>query len=192
RVRRLLRGGFHHLAVAMLFHARGGQGLVDRLDPQYVGIAGPDAAPGFLAQDGRRRRQDGEQEACRWKAHRRREPVGHGTGSVCQGDEPSLIGPSPERAATIESADYLHAPLHVPDMSLHLYNSLTRRVEPFAPLDPACPTMYLCGPTVYNYVHIGNARGPVVFDVLAALLRRRHGRLRYARNITDVDGKINA
>src|SRR5690606_4543618 len=80
----------------------------------------------------------------------------------------------------------------VPDMSLHLYNSLTRRVEPFAPLDPACPTMYLCGPTVYNYVHIGNARGPVVFDVLAALLRRRHGRLRYARNIADVDDKSNA
>ena len=77
-------------------------------------------------------------------------------------------------------------------MSLHLYNSLTRRVEPFAPLDPACPTMYVCGPTVYNYVHIGNARGPVVFGVLAALLRRRYGRLRYARNITDVDDKINA
>ena len=52
--------------------------------------------------------------------------------------------------------------------------------------------MYLCGPTVYNYVHIGNARGPVVFGVLAALLRRRHGGLRYARNITDVDDKINA
>ena len=77
-------------------------------------------------------------------------------------------------------------------MSLHLYNSLTRRVEAFAPADPACPTMYLCGPTVYNYVHIGNARGPVVFDVLAALLRRRYGQLRYARNITDVDDKINA
>ncbi|MDQ2701753.1 MAG: cysteine--tRNA ligase [Pseudomonadota bacterium] len=77
-------------------------------------------------------------------------------------------------------------------MSLHLHNTLTRRVEPFVPLDPACPTMYLCGPTVYNYVHIGNARGPVVFDVLAALLRRRYGRLRYARNITDVDDKINA
>ena len=77
-------------------------------------------------------------------------------------------------------------------MSLHLYNSLTRRVEAFAPLDPAGPTMYLCGPTVYNYVHIGNARGPVVFDVLAALLRRRYGALRYARNITDVDDKINA
>ena len=77
-------------------------------------------------------------------------------------------------------------------MPLRLYNSLTRRVEAFAPLDPACPTMYLCGPTVYNYVHIGNARGPVVFGVLAALLRRRHGGLRYARNITDVDDKINA
>ncbi|MEQ1514731.1 MAG: cysteine--tRNA ligase [Lysobacteraceae bacterium] len=77
-------------------------------------------------------------------------------------------------------------------MSLHLYNSLTRRVEPFVPIDPACPTMYVCGPTVYNYVHIGNARGPVVFGVLAALLRRRFGQLRYARNITDVDDKINA
>jgi cysteinyl-tRNA synthetase len=77
-------------------------------------------------------------------------------------------------------------------MSLHLHDSLTRRLQPFAPLDPACPTMYLCGPTVYNYVHIGNARGPVVFGVLAALLRRRYGALRYARNITDVDDKINA
>ena len=77
-------------------------------------------------------------------------------------------------------------------MPLRLYNSLTRRVEPFEPLDPASPTMYVCGPTVYNYVHIGNARGPVVFGVLAALLRRRHGGLRYARNITDVDDKINA
>ncbi|GGD40415.1 cysteine--tRNA ligase [Pseudoxanthomonas indica] len=77
-------------------------------------------------------------------------------------------------------------------MSLRLHNNLTRRVEPFAPLDPTCPTLYLCGPTVYNYVHIGNARGPVVFDVLAALLRRRYGQLRYARNITDVDDKINA
>lgn len=77
-------------------------------------------------------------------------------------------------------------------MSLRLHNNLTRRVEPFAPLDPACPTLYVCGPTVYNYVHIGNARGPVVFGVLAALLRRRFGGLRYARNITDVDDKINA
>ncbi|ATS39179.1 MULTISPECIES: cysteine--tRNA ligase [Xanthomonas] len=77
-------------------------------------------------------------------------------------------------------------------MSLRLHNNLTRRVEPFAPLDPSSPTLYVCGPTVYNYAHIGNARGPVVFDVLAAVLRRRYGALRYARNITDVDDKINA
>ncbi len=77
-------------------------------------------------------------------------------------------------------------------MTLHLYNTLTRQLEPIVPQDPACPTMYLCGPTVYNYVHIGNARGPVVFGVLADLLRRRFGGLRYARNITDVDDKINA
>jgi len=76
-------------------------------------------------------------------------------------------------------------------MSLQLFNSLTRRVERFVPLDPARPTMYVCGPTVYNYAHIGNARGPVVFDVLARLLRRRFAKLVYARNITDVDDKIN-
>ncbi|MET1025045.1 MAG: cysteine--tRNA ligase [Pseudoxanthomonas sp.] len=77
-------------------------------------------------------------------------------------------------------------------MPLQLFNTLSRTVEPFAPLDPTCPTLYVCGPTVYNYVHIGNARGPVVFGVLAQLLRRRFGNLRYARNITDVDDKINA
>jgi cysteinyl-tRNA synthetase len=77
-------------------------------------------------------------------------------------------------------------------MPLQLFNTLSRTVEPFAPLDPTCPTMYVCGPTVYNYVHIGNARGPVVFGVLAQLLRRRYANLRYARNITDVDDKINA
>ncbi|WDS37093.1 cysteine--tRNA ligase [Pseudoxanthomonas sp.] len=76
-------------------------------------------------------------------------------------------------------------------MSLQLFNTLSRTVEPFAPLEPTCPTLYVCGPTVYNYVHIGNARGPVVFGVLAQLLRRRFGNLRYARNITDVDDKIN-
>jgi cysteinyl-tRNA synthetase len=77
-------------------------------------------------------------------------------------------------------------------MPLRLHNSLTRRVETFTPADPERVTMYLCGPTVYSYVHIGNARGPVVFDVLARLLRRRYPRLVYARNITDVDDKINA
>jgi cysteinyl-tRNA synthetase len=76
-------------------------------------------------------------------------------------------------------------------MSLQLFNSLTRRVEPFTPLDPSRVAMYVCGPTVYNYVHIGNARPYVVFGVLANLLRRRYGSVRYARNITDVDDKIN-
>src|SRR5574337_623329 len=77
-------------------------------------------------------------------------------------------------------------------MPISLYNSLTRRTEPFVPLDPERVTMYLCGPTVYNYVHIGNARGPVVFDVLAQLLRRHYPGVVYARNITDVEDKINA
>ncbi|WP_430388652.1 cysteine--tRNA ligase [Dyella sp. 20L07] len=77
-------------------------------------------------------------------------------------------------------------------MPISLHNSLTRRVEPFTPSNPERVTMYLCGPTVYNYVHIGNARGPVVFDVLARLLRRHYPNVVYARNITDVDDKINA
>ncbi|HUH56732.1 MAG TPA: cysteine--tRNA ligase, partial [Rhodanobacter sp.] len=54
-------------------------------------------------------------------------------------------------------------------MPISLYNGLTRRLEPFVPLDPKRVTMYVCGPTVYNFVHIGNARPPVVFDVLARL-----------------------
>ena len=77
-------------------------------------------------------------------------------------------------------------------MSLRLHNSLTRRVETFAPRDPDRVTMYVCGPTVYNYIHIGNARPPVVFGLLARLLRRRYRHVVYARNITDVDDKINA
>lgn len=77
-------------------------------------------------------------------------------------------------------------------MPISLYNSLSRRIEPFAPLDPNRVTVYLCGPTVYNFVHIGNARGPVVFDVLVKLLRRHYPQVVYARNITDVDDKINA
>jgi len=77
-------------------------------------------------------------------------------------------------------------------MTLYLYNNLTRQREAFVPLNPDVVSVYVCGPTVYNYVHIGNARGPVVFGVLADVLRRRFGTLRYARNITDVDDKINA
>jgi cysteinyl-tRNA synthetase len=79
-------------------------------------------------------------------------------------------------------------------MAQRLYNSLTRRVEAFVPADPERVTMYVCGPTVYHYVHIGNARPYVVFGLLARLLRRHFGRehVVYARNITDVDDKINA
>ncbi len=77
-------------------------------------------------------------------------------------------------------------------MKLRLYNTLTRRTEDFVPLDPARITMYVCGPTVYDYIHVGNARPAVVFGVLARLLRRNCGPLVYARNITDVDDKINA
>ncbi|MFC4728868.1 cysteine--tRNA ligase [Coralloluteibacterium thermophilus] len=76
-------------------------------------------------------------------------------------------------------------------MQLRLHNSLSRQVEPFRPADPDRVTLYVCGPTVYNYVHIGNARGPVVFGVLVEALRRRYPRVVYARNITDVDDKIN-
>src|ERR1700754_2825887 len=77
-------------------------------------------------------------------------------------------------------------------MSLILYNTLTRTKEAFTPADPGRVTMYVCGPTVYNYVHIGNARPPVVFGLLARLLRRHYPNVVYARNITDVDDKINA
>ena len=76
-------------------------------------------------------------------------------------------------------------------MDLYLYNTRTRRRERFVPLDPARVTLYACGPTVYNYAHIGNARPPVVFDLLARLLRRRFPTVVYARNITDIDDKIN-
>ena len=76
-------------------------------------------------------------------------------------------------------------------MALYLHNTLTRARERFEPAKPGKVTMYVCGPTVYNYAHIGNARPPVVFDVLARLLRRSYA-LTYARNVTDVDDKINA
>ncbi len=79
---------------------------------------------------------------------------------------------------------------HVPELRLH--NSLTRRREVFVPLDPTDIRMYVCGPTVYDRAHLGNARPVVVFDVLARLLRRLYPRVTYVRNVTDVDDKINA
>src|SRR5690349_15305758 len=75
-------------------------------------------------------------------------------------------------------------------MALVLHNTLSRARERFEPAAPGRVTMYVCGPTVYNYAHVGNARPYVVFDVLARLLRRNF-KLTYARNVTDVDDKIN-
>jgi cysteinyl-tRNA synthetase len=77
-------------------------------------------------------------------------------------------------------------------MDLHFHNTLTRRKERFEPLDPQNLRMYVCGPTVYDFAHIGNARPVVVFDVLFRLLRHLYGetQVTYARNFTDVDDKI--
>jgi len=77
---------------------------------------------------------------------------------------------------------------------LKLYNTLTREKSVFAPIDPNNVRMYVCGPTVYDFAHIGNARPVIVFDVLFRLLRHVYGEthVTYARNITDVDDKINA
>jgi cysteinyl-tRNA synthetase len=75
-------------------------------------------------------------------------------------------------------------------MTLHIHNTLTREKEKFVPIDPERITMYVCGPTVYNYVHIGNARPAVVFDVLYRLLQKEYPQVVYARNITDIDDKI--
>jgi cysteinyl-tRNA synthetase len=79
-------------------------------------------------------------------------------------------------------------------MALKLYNSRARSKQDFVPLDPANVRMYVCGPTVYDYAHIGNARPVVVFDTLYRLLRLIYGaaHVKYTRNITDVDDKINA
>ncbi len=79
-------------------------------------------------------------------------------------------------------------------MTLTLYNTLTRRKEPFRPIDANNVRMYVCGPTVYDFAHIGNARPVIVFDVLFRLLRHIYGaeHVTYARNITDVEDKINA
>jgi cysteinyl-tRNA synthetase len=75
-------------------------------------------------------------------------------------------------------------------MPLILYNTLTRQKEIFSPLDPHNVRLYLCGPTVYDFAHIGNARPPVIFDVLNRLLRSLYPKVTFARNITDIDDKI--
>jgi cysteinyl-tRNA synthetase len=78
-------------------------------------------------------------------------------------------------------------------MELRLYDTLSKEKRPFVPLDPANVRMYVCGPTVYDFAHIGNARPVIVFDVLFRLLRHLYGagHVTYVRNITDVDDKIN-
>jgi cysteinyl-tRNA synthetase len=80
------------------------------------------------------------------------------------------------------------------ETKLRLYNTLTREKAEFVPLDPGNVRVYACGPTVYDYAHIGNARPVIVFDVLFRLLRHVYGeaQVTYVRNITDVDDKINA
>src|SRR5471032_1909603 len=79
-------------------------------------------------------------------------------------------------------------------MSLRLYNTLIKTKEDFVPLNPANVRMYVCGPTVYDFAHIGNARPVIVFDMLFRLLRHIYGpeHVTYVRNVTDVDDKINA
>jgi len=75
-------------------------------------------------------------------------------------------------------------------MTLRLFNTLSKRKEVFTPIDPDHVTIYVCGPTVYNFAHVGNARPVVVFDLLVRLLRHDFPRVTYARNITDIDDKI--
>ncbi len=79
-------------------------------------------------------------------------------------------------------------------MTLHLFNTLTKTKDGFVPLDPKNVRLYVCGPTVYDFAHIGNARPAIVFDVLFRLLRHEYGdaHVTYVRNVTDVDDKINA
>ncbi len=77
-------------------------------------------------------------------------------------------------------------------MSIQLFNTASGHVEQFCPYDKACVRLYVCGPTVYDCIHLGNARSLVVFDLVARLLRRHYEKLVYVRNITDVDDKILA
>src|SRR5689334_15500393 len=78
-------------------------------------------------------------------------------------------------------------------MTLSLYDTMSRAKRPFTPKDPKRVTLYVCGPTVYNYAHIGNFRPVVVFDLLFRVLRDLYGEdaVLYAANVTDVDDKIN-
>src|ERR1700732_108698 len=75
-------------------------------------------------------------------------------------------------------------------MALFIHNTLSRQKKKFKPIDPKHVRMYVCGPTVYDFAHLGNARPVVVFDTLYRLLKRTYPKVHYVRNITDVDDKI--
>src|SRR5437660_12709959 len=95
---------------------------------------------------------------------------------------------------TEDAAPQANEAVHAAPAGLRVFNTLTRRRELFVPVDPNAVRLYVCGPTVYDYAHIGNARPLIVFDVLFRLLRHIYGpsHVVYARNVTDVDDKINA
>jgi cysteinyl-tRNA synthetase len=111
-------------------------------------------------------------------------PLVRGTGRHVRG-----LGRSPARS---EWRNRQQGGAEVAMTQIRLYDTLAREKKPFQPADPRRITMYVCGPTVYNRAHIGNARPAVVFDTLARLIRHVHGAesLTYARNVTDVDDKI--
>jgi len=75
-------------------------------------------------------------------------------------------------------------------MSLKIYNTLTREKEAFIPLKNGEVGMYVCGPTVYNYIHIGNARPFIIFEVVKRFLKFKGYRVRYIQNLTDIDDKM--
>lgn len=112
---------------------------------------------------------------------------------------PYLSGEAPVAASIFESRNSqirLDATMNTDQLTargghVKLYNTETKSKQEFKPIDPSHVTMYVCGPTVYGYSHIGNARPPVVFDILARLLRAQYPKVTYARNITDIDDKIN-
>lgn len=74
--------------------------------------------------------------------------------------------------------------------TIKIYNTLTRKKEEFIPLEPGKVKIYVCGPTVYNFIHIGNARPPIVFDVVRRYFAYRGYEVTYVQNFTDVDDKI--
>ena len=106
------------------------------------------------------------------------------------GDD-SYMGRPPDPASCDVASVFYPDPRKA--MTLKLYDTMARKKRPFVPADPKRVTMYVCGPTVYGYAHIGNARPVVAFDVLFRLLRHSYGEdhVVYARNVTDVDDKIN-